>query len=64
MVKKADARMRKKTKDRRGRRKTGNKTWGPKVKEKVLVRAVAYRGGGSSNTPPPQIQKALQNIPF
>jgi len=33
------ARMRKKAKDRREQRKMGNKTWGPKVKEKVLVRA-------------------------
>jgi len=36
---KACARTRKKAKDRRERRKTGNKTWGPKVKKKVLVRA-------------------------
>jgi len=32
------AMMRKNAKDRRERIKTGNKTWGPKVKEKVLVR--------------------------
>ena len=38
-VMKTYARMRKKAKDRRGRRKTGNKTWGRKVKEKVLVKA-------------------------
>ena len=36
---KACVRMRKKAKDRRERRKTGSKTWGPKVKEKVLVKA-------------------------
>jgi hypothetical protein len=36
---KAYARMRKKTKDRREGRKTGNKTREPKVKEKVLVKA-------------------------
>jgi len=38
-VMKAFARMRKKTKDRTERGKTGNKTWRPKVKEKVLVKA-------------------------
>ena len=38
-VMKAYARMRKKAKDRRERRKKGNKTREPKVKEKVLVRA-------------------------
>jgi len=38
-VTKAYARMRKKAKDRRERVKTGNNTWGPKVKKKVLVRA-------------------------
>jgi len=38
-VTKAYARMRKKAKDRREWRKTGNKIWGTKVKEKVLVRA-------------------------
>jgi hypothetical protein len=31
--------MRKKAKDRRERVKTGNNTWGPKVKKRVLVRA-------------------------
>jgi len=36
---KAYARMRKKTRDRRERRKTGNKTWEPKVNNKVLVKA-------------------------
>ena len=35
---KAYARIRKKAKDRREQRKTGNKTWEPKVSEKVLVR--------------------------
>jgi len=38
-VMKAYARMRKKAKDRRERRKKGNKTWELKVSEKVLVRA-------------------------
>jgi hypothetical protein len=38
-VMKAYARMRKKARDRRERRKTGNKTWEPKVNEKVLVKA-------------------------
>jgi len=38
IVMKAYARMRKKAKDGRERRKTGNKTWGPKMKEKVHVR--------------------------
>jgi len=38
-VTKAYARTRKKAKDRREWRKTGNKIWGTKVKEKVLVRA-------------------------
>jgi len=37
-VTKAYARTRKKAKDRREWRKTGNKIWGTKVKEKVLVR--------------------------
>jgi len=41
---KACARMRKKTKDRRQQRKTGNKTWGRRVKEKVLVRAQPASG--------------------
>jgi hypothetical protein len=31
--------MKKKARDRRERRKTGNKTWKPKVNEKVLVKA-------------------------
>jgi hypothetical protein len=35
-VTKAYAMMRKKTKDRRKRVKTGNNTWGPKVKKKFL----------------------------
>jgi hypothetical protein len=35
----AYARLRKKAKDRGERIKAGNKTWAPKVKEKVLVRA-------------------------
>jgi len=35
---KAYARIRKKARDRRERRKTGNKTWKPKVKDKVLVK--------------------------
>jgi hypothetical protein len=38
-VMKAYARMRKKAMDRKERRKTGNKTWEPKVKERVLVKA-------------------------
>jgi len=38
-VMKAYARMTNKAKDQREQRKTGNKTWGPKVKEKVLVKA-------------------------
>jgi hypothetical protein len=38
-VRKAYAKMRKKAKDRKERIKTGNNTWAPKVKEKVLVRA-------------------------
>jgi hypothetical protein len=38
-VMKAYARMRKKARDREERRKMGNKTWEPKVKEKVLVKA-------------------------
>jgi len=36
---KAYARKRKKARDRRERRKTGNKTWEPKVNDKVLVKA-------------------------
>ena len=36
---KAYARMKKKAKDRRDRRKKGNKVWEPKVNEKVLVKA-------------------------
>jgi hypothetical protein len=36
---KAYVKMTKKAKDRRERRKTGNKTWEPKVNEKVLVKA-------------------------
>jgi hypothetical protein len=38
-VMKACARMRKKARDRRERKKTGNKTWEPKVNEKVLAKA-------------------------
>ena len=38
-IMKAYARMRKKARDRREWRKTGNKTWEPKVNEKVLVKA-------------------------
>jgi len=38
-VMKAHARTRKKTKDRRERRKTGNKTWETKVNEKFLIKA-------------------------
>jgi hypothetical protein len=38
-VMKAYARMRKKAKDRRERRKTGNKTWETKVNEKFLMKA-------------------------
>jgi len=38
-VMKAYARMRKKARDRRERRKMGNKTWEPKVNNKVLVKA-------------------------
>jgi len=38
-VRKAYTRMRKKARDRQERRKTGNKTWEPKVGDKVLVRA-------------------------
>jgi hypothetical protein len=38
-VMKTYARMRKKAKDRRERRKTGNKTWEPKMKEKFLLKA-------------------------
>jgi len=38
-VMKAYARMRKKAKDRREWRRTGNKIWEPKVNERVLVRA-------------------------
>jgi len=41
---KAYTRMRKKAKDRRERRKTGNKTWEPKVSEKALVRAQPASG--------------------
>jgi len=37
-VKKVYARMRKKANHRRKRGKTGNKSWGPKVKKKVLVK--------------------------
>jgi len=36
---KAYARMRKKARDQRKGRKTGNKTWEPKVNDKVLVKA-------------------------
>jgi len=35
-VMKAYTRMRKKAKDRRERRKTGNKTWEPKVSKRLL----------------------------
>jgi len=38
-VMKACARMKKKAKDRRERRRTGNKIWEPKGNERVLVRA-------------------------
>ena len=38
-VMKAYARMRKKASERRERRKMGNKTWEPEVKEKVLVKS-------------------------
>ena len=38
-VTRAHAKMRKKVKYRRERVKTGNNTWAPKVKKKVLVRA-------------------------